>query len=281
MNNETIKYCKDVLHSINVIPPYIAEGRFKGKNQVLILQIIGDLIDSLSATQGNEKLIQQFTQIQAEFEKPDIKNINIVLIKDSAKKIEHELNEAEKVNHIIAALQLDVEDIMPLMEQIRLKQEEMRVSFQNAVDIDYKMYGKISDLTAQALEAYHFDVNKEKQVIIVHAQYEQHSSIKGKEDNPSAGKTEKEEKADKKQYLHIPPLGKKQFDSTIQFFKDNGAKFDRMAKRWYITAECNKEVLKAYLPKDSVRAKLITNKAALKENANEKEHNRQKEERGL
>lgn len=280
MDNATIKYCKDVLNSINEAPRYINEGRYNGKNQVLLLKVIGDLIEALEKVNGGEALVKQFASVQIEFGKPNIKEINIAAIKDSANKIQHEINEADKINHIVAALQLDNKGIMPLLEQIRLKQEEMRQSFQSAVDIDYEMYGKVSNLTAQVLDAYHFDV-KERQVIIVH---EQRSNISEKVDNTPVSKTEKEEKTDKvgkKQYLHIPPMGKKQFDSTIQFFKDNGARFDRMAKQWYITDERNKDVFKAYIPKDSVRAKLETNKAASKENANEKERNLQKEGRVL
>lgn len=110
------------------------------------------------------------------------------------------LNEQEKVEHIVHALQLDAQSIMPLLDQLKQKQNEMRQSFQKAVDIDFQLYGKASSLTERALEAYYFEITPDRQVVeAVKKQQQKLSVLKQLNQNKKEG-TENQRKPEEKQH---------------------------------------------------------------------------------
>ncbi len=52
-------------------------------------------------------------------------------------------------------------------------------------------------------------------------------------------------------YLNIPPQEKEEFLKTVQYLKENGAKYLPQQRRWYITADMNKEPFEQFLPKEN------------------------------
>lgn len=48
-------------------------------------------------------------------------------------------------------------------------------------------------------------------------------------------------------YLLLPYMGKEEFNLTLQQLKQDGAHFDRIHKKWYIDANCDKSKFQAYL----------------------------------
>ena len=82
---------------------------------------------------------------------------------------------------------------------------------------------------------------------------------------------------EEKTYLTIPPVGKKEFEKTIQYFKENGARFDRYTKHWYIVDSIDKTKFEGYLKKESIVEHLKLNKECL-ENQSENEKLEKKNE---
>lgn len=249
MDSIKLKWCNDVLESVDNSIQRIKEGTFNRKQQSLLLEVTGDLINELEDLDANKELFMLLNEIQEELENPKIPDINLVKISEIRERTKLHLDEAEKVNCIQVALQLDAQSIMPLLEQIRIKQEEVRQSLQKAVDIDFALHGEMSVLTTSALEAFHFNIDSDKNVIAV-AEIPKEDMVQ----NPI------------RKYLKIPPQGKKQFKETVAFLNDNGAKFDGVSKKWYITEACDKDKFAAFFERDSVIGKL----SEKKKTANEK-----------
>ncbi|WP_342755919.1 hypothetical protein [Kineothrix sedimenti] len=253
MDSTKLKWCNDVLGSVDDAIQRIKEGTFNRKQQYLLMEVTGDLINALEDSETYKELVTLLNKIQEEFEVPQIMDINSDRIIEIKEKMAIQLNEVEKINYIQTALQLDVQSIMPLLEQIRQKQEEVRLSFQKAVDIDFVLHGKVSEITAGALEAFHFDVNGDKEVVTV-------------AELPQVDKTQVIDNKKYKQYLKIPPQGKKQFQETVTYLNENGAKFDGVVKKWYITEEADKGKFTCFLDKASVIGKLSEKKKTTSEN---------------
>lgn len=248
MDSTKLKWCNDVLGSVDDAIQRIKEGTFNRKQQYLLLEVTGDLINALDSD-VNKEIAILLNDIQREFETPQISDINLTRVSEIREKIAYQLNEVEKINYIQAALQLDAQSIMPLLEQIRIKQEEVRQSLQKAVNIDFALHGEVSVLTTSALEAFHFNIDSDKNVIAV-AEIPKEDIVQ----NPI------------RRYLKIPPQGKKQFKETVAFLNDNGAKFDGIVKKWYITEACDKDKFAAFYEKDSVIDKLFEKKKTANEN---------------
>ncbi|MCM1184542.1 MAG: hypothetical protein NC337_14320 [Roseburia sp.] len=74
-----------------------------------------------------------------------------------------------------------------------------------------------------------------------------------KTNNPETGKTEagRYEIATGKDvtpvYLHIPPMGREKFAETVQYLKDNGAKFNGVKMAWYVTKNMDMGKFQQYL----------------------------------
>lgn len=262
MDKDKINWSKGVLESVDLASQRIQQETFNKKQQLLLLKVIGDLINTLSASVENKEIVEGLITIQGELEAPQISDINLNIIKDMKQKIAAVIGEYEKISYIQHALQLDAQSIIPLLEQIRQKQEEVRQSFQMSVDIDFTLYGKVSEVTLGAMEAFHFNVNSDKQVIAV-------------AELPQEDKSQVTDNKKNRQYLKIPPQGKKQFQETVAYLKENGAQFDGIVKKWYITEACDKGKFVDFLEKDSVLEKLSEKKKAANEK-NEKDTSRGK-----
>lgn len=248
MDSTKIKWCNDVLGSVDDAIQRIKEGTFNRKQQYLLMEVTGDLINALDSD-VNKEIAILLNDIQGEFETPQISDINLTKVSEIREKIASQLKEAEMINYIQVALQLDAQSIMPLFEQIRIKQEEVRQSLQKAVDIDFALHGEVGVLTTSALDAFHFNIDSDKKVIAV-ADIPKEDIVQ----NPI------------RKYLKIPPQGKRQFKETVAFLNDNGAKFDGIVKKWYITEACDKDKFAAFYEKDSVIVKLFEKKKTANEN---------------
>ena len=243
MDQETIKWIRETVESVRVsIIGRYESGILKPKDQLVINEMLGDIVESLGDSsrtenelvEGLEESLYRLSECLA----GKLDGNNIGEVKSAAADVERKLDELDKVNHIANALQLDAQSIIPLLEQLHQKQEEVRQSFQKAVDIDFKIYGQVSDLTKNALEAYHFEIAADKQVIAV-AEVDTGKVEKTKPEEKDAVKTETDaSKApvpeERKEYLYIPPMGKEQFTKAIAFLKENGGHFDAQKKAWYI-----------------------------------------------
>jgi hypothetical protein len=239
MDSIKLKWCKDVMGSVDDAMQRIKKGTFNHRQHYLLMEITGDLINALEDSDANRELAILLREIQGEFENPQTPDINLIRVSEIRERIKLQLNETEKINYIQIALQLDVQSIMPLLEQIRIKQEEVRQILQKAVDIDFLLHGEVSMLTTSALEAFHFNIDSDKNVIAA-AEIPKEDVVQ----NPT------------RKYLKIPPQGKKQFKETVAFLNDNGAKFDGTVKKWYITEHCDHDLFKIYLEKSSLINKL-------------------------
>lgn len=317
MNQETIKWIKEILDSIEIsIIERFHAGTLKRGDQKTLSNMIGDILEMATEyTSPENQLMETLTQ---NLEKVQIILSNRIfvedvgLLSDGVVAIKRSLDELERNQYIAAAFQLDVQAVMPLMEQLIAKQEEIRQTFQKAVDIDYSIMGEPSELTLQALEAYHFKIAN-KQVVSVksmEANQEVSGVGKTKEKEPTktireameslkekGGRFDQEVKAwyiepDKisreemnahkmGEYLQIALQGKEQFRETLSFLKENGARFDKNREGWYLTPESSQEKIKDYLnrqfaEKKSVLSKLDHNKGKIEKG--EKQHQKERDE---
>ena len=273
MDKKLIKWGQEISNSVELAIQRIEGKSLSNKDHALTLEICGDLIEELKQNENDKEIEGLFTKIQTELEEPDVEKINITGLKYLQQEITDKLYEAEKINHITDALQLDAQSIMPLEEQIREKREEVRTSFQKAVDLDVKIYGSVSEITIRAMEAYHFDIDKNMNVVAVQTE-------KVAADIKAVKEPEQRLSEDVKEYLSIPPQGKEQFSKTVQYFKENGARFDPFVKHWYITPQHNRDMFKTFLSKDSVIGKIEKKKNDVKEQSGEAKlsHARQNEQ---
>lgn len=170
MKQSTTQWAREAIDNIqfNLIKR-AKEGTLSGSDQQMMVAMMADIRKELESQIGINEAIQElydnFGNIQKELSIP-ISSEGAARIERTASASKRNLNELEKVEHIVNALQLDAQSIIPLLEQLQQKQNEMRQSFQKAVDIDFQLYGKISDLTERALEAYHFEITPDRQVVM-------------------------------------------------------------------------------------------------------------------
>lgn len=333
MDQEIIKWIRETVESVRVsiIDRYEA-GTVRKKDQFTLTEMLANIQEVIEkepdSNMSIEDLNQELGKLQVSLT-GDLKD-NIEEVKVVTESVAFKVGELDKINHIANALQLDAQSIIPLMEQLRQKQEEVRQSFQQAVDIDYKLYGEVSDLTIQALDTFHFIVSDERQVIaLTEIQVEKDKTVPIEENKDNGTQMEMKEEQDapkedvqpqqqeereylhflpmgreqfnktvaflkkqgarfdgkdwymikgnipwnelaayhiepaveKREYLHIPAQGKAQFERTIAFLKENGARFDTKLKKWYIFPEIDGNKAKEYLnQKDSILGKLSRNK---------------------
>ena len=112
-------------------------------------------------------------------------------------------------------------------------------SFQQAVDIDLKLYGKLSELTERGMEAFHFEVTREGKVTEAQ-QVSQKSAAPRREQKtePSGNHRQEHREPDRREreYLNLLPMGTEQFKETTEFLKRNGGRYDPERKSWYMPA---------------------------------------------
>lgn len=169
MDQSTMQWTREAINNIQSnLTVRIRERNLSSRDQQMMANMMAEIQKELeNQTAANEairELYENLGRIQEELTAP--------ITREAADRIEaiaaaagRNLDELEKVNHIANALQLDAQSIIPLLEQLQQKQNEMRQSFQKAVDIDFQLYGKTSSLTERALEAYHFEITPDRQVI--------------------------------------------------------------------------------------------------------------------
>lgn len=264
MDQEMIKWIKETLQSVrdSIIERYENNTMHK-KDQLTLTQMLAAIQDelekNLSENANVMELKEELGNLQTALSGP-IKD-NIAEVKTAVEKAGRKLTEIEKVAYIANALQLDAQSIIPLLEQLKQKQDEIRQSFQQAVDIDYKLYGEVSDLTKQALESFHYALSADRQVIavkpviseLVSEQNKDAETVVPDEPQPEQSENEKmpaqaEEKEDeqsplpldaqteKREYLHILPMGRNRFIETCEFLRKHGARFDDSLDepKWYM-----------------------------------------------
>lgn len=246
MNQENIKWIRETIESIRVsIIGRFETGTMRKKDQLTLTEMLANIQDTIAEEAVGNESVEALKQELAKLQDSLTGHLkdNIEDVKAATDSVERKLEELEKVNHIANALQLDAQSIIPLMEQLKQKQEEVRQSFQHAVDLDFKLYGEVSSLTAQAMDTFHFTVSEERQVIAVApAMVEQKELIQPEPEqkqNPEEARTDEKlpgeglpEQSETWEYLHILPMGKNQFKETVDFLKKNGARFD--GSDWYM-----------------------------------------------
>lgn len=249
MNQETIKWIKEILDSIEIsIIERFHAGTLKLGDQKTLSNMIGDILEMATEyTSPENQLMETLTQ---NLEKVQIILSNRIfvedvgLLSDCVVPIKRSLDELERNQYIAAAFQLDVQAVMPLMEQLIAKQEEIRQTFQKAVDIDYSIIGEPSELTLQALEAYHFEIAN-KQVVAVNSM--EVNSMEVNQEASGVGKTKEKEplktireameslpEGEKREYLHMSSNNREEFINATKFLKEKGGRFDQEVKAWYI-----------------------------------------------
>lgn len=169
MDQSTMQWTREAINNIQSnLTVRIRERNLSSRDQQMMANMMAEiqkvLENQTAANEAIRELYENLGRIQEELTAP--------ITREAADRIEaiaaaagRNLDELEKVNHIANALQLDAQSIIPLLEQLQQKQNEMRQSFQKAVDIDFQLYGKTSSLTERALEAYHFEITPDRQVI--------------------------------------------------------------------------------------------------------------------
>ena len=160
MDQSTMQWTREAINNIQSnLTVRIREGNLSNRDQQMMANMMAEIQKELeNQTAANEavrELYENLGRIQEELTAPITREV-ADRIEATAAAAGRNLDELEKVNHIANALQLDAQSIIPLLEQLQQKQNEMRQSFQKAVDIDFQLYGKTSSLTERALEAYHF-----------------------------------------------------------------------------------------------------------------------------
>ena len=169
MDQSTMQWTREAINNIQSnLTVRIREGNLSNRDQQMMANMMAEIQKELeNQTAANEavrELYENLGRIQEELTAPITREV-ADRIEVTAAAAGRNLDELEKVNHIANALQLDAQSIIPLLEQLQQKQNEMRQSFQKAVDIDFQLYGKTSSLTERALEAYHFEITPDRQVI--------------------------------------------------------------------------------------------------------------------
>lgn len=244
MNQETIKWIKEILDSIEIsIIERFHAGTLKRGDQKTLSNMIGDILEMATEyTSPENQLMETLTQ---NLEKVQIILSNRIfvedvgLLSDGVVAIKRSLDELERNQYIAAAFQLDVQAVMPLMEQLIAKQEEIRQTFQKAVDIDYSIMGEPSELILQALEAYHFKIANKQVVSVKSMEANQEVSGVGKTKEKEPTKTIREAMeslpaGERREYLHISSDNRDEFINTTKFLKEKGGRFDQEVKAWYI-----------------------------------------------
>lgn len=169
MKQSTMQWAREAISNIKTsLVTRIKAENLGGRDRQMMANMIADIQKEIQAQKESNVTIRQLYDnlgtIRKELTSPISKG-SAGRIEAAALETERNLNELEKISHIASALQIDAQSIMPLLDQLQKKQDEMRQSFQKAVDIDFHLYGKTSHLTEKALEAYHFEVTQDRQVV--------------------------------------------------------------------------------------------------------------------
>lgn len=70
-------------------------------------------------------------------------------------------------------------------------------------------------------------------------------------------------------YLNLPKMGKNDFAKTVQYLRDNGAKFNSAKKAWYVTKNMDLGRFQQFLPKNNERVSVIGKLEGSKKTASE------------
>lgn len=170
MNQTTQEWARETLKSVKIsIIERAKQGTLKENDQITVAKMIEEIQLELKQESERSEAIRELHdnlgRLQKEISVPLDKEKGIDSLEETVSAVDRSLDEIEKIKYIANALQLDAQSIIPLLEQLQQKQNEMRQSFQKAVDIDFQLYGKTSSLTERALEAYHFEITPDRQVV--------------------------------------------------------------------------------------------------------------------
>lgn len=242
MEQTTIREIRETMESIRTsFIPRAEANSLNPRDTAFLSEIVGDLKKGIAEEAGRNENVKEIygclAQMQGLLDDPEPTSARQIAGLEAA--ISRDMDEMEKIVHIANALQLDAHGIQPLLEQIRQKQEEVMRSFQQAVDIDLKLYGKLSELTERGMEAFHFEVTREGKVTEAQ-QVSQKSAAPRREQKtePSGNHRQEHREPDRREreYLNLLPMGTEQFKETTEFLKRNGGRYDPERKSWYMPA---------------------------------------------
>ncbi len=242
MEQTSIREIRETMESIRTsFIPRAEANSLNPRDTAFLSEIVGDLKKGIAEEAGRNENVKEIygclAQMQGLLDDPEPTSARQIAGLEAA--ISRDMDEMEKIVHIANALQLDAHGIQPLLEQIRQKQEEVMRSFQQAVDIDLKLYGKLSELTERGMEAFHFEVTREGKVTEAQ-QVSQKSAAPRREQKtePSGNHRQEHREPDRREreYLNLLPMGTEQFKETTEFLKRNGGRYDPERKSWYMPA---------------------------------------------
>lgn len=234
MEQTTIREIRETMESIRTsFIPRAEANTLNPRDAAFLSEIVGDLKKEIAEEAGRNESVKEIygylARMQGLLDDPEPTGARQIAGLEAA--ISRDMDEMEKIVHIANALQLDAHGIQPLLEQIRQKQEEVMRSFQQAVDIDLKLYGKLSELTERGMEAFHFAVTPEGKVTAA----QQVPKESGKWAEPRREQRQ-ERREPEREYLNLLPMGTGQFKETTEFLKRNGGRYDPERKSWYMPA---------------------------------------------
>lgn len=253
MNFETTKWMRNVMTGAAYSIERISSSNLKPKDQKELVNMLGEMSVSLEKESNYSPavagILHDISSMQEILSAPASPEAAQPLTELSG-RIRSGLDELDKMNYITAALQLDAMSILPLQEQIAQKKEELRQMFQHAVDLDVQNHGSISEITQQAIEAYHFKADNNRVVVMTE------TSIPGTVREPDTNaknvspvQSDSAEKPKyKKLFLSLPKLSPEETRKLEQQLFSDGARYtkwkleanesrdgkEHSGKRWYI-----------------------------------------------
>lgn len=247
MEQTTIREIKETMESIRTsFIPRAESNTLNPRDAAFLSEIVGDLKKGIAEEAGRNENVKEIygclAQMQGLLDDPEPTSARQIAGLEAA--ISRDMDEMEKIVHIANALQLDAHGIQPLLEQIRKKQEEVMQSFQAAVDIDFKLYGEMSGLTKNAMEAFHFEVNAERKVTTAWqapepsrehgtgTQMQEREQPPVQPEEKAAGGKPANDAA--REYLKILPQGREQFKEATEFLKQSGGRYDPEKRAWFM-----------------------------------------------
>lgn len=177
MNDKLIEWIRGLLVSSNAAIDRINNGTLSRKDQGNLIKMLGELQEELEKLPefSRNPYIQEIGQNLTGLQEA-LGDKNTDEIKKKMGGVAKGLQEAEKITYIKEALQLDA-STLSLEDEIKQRKEQIKDSFQKAVNIDIGTNGVISKILSESMQAFRFTIDENNQVV---------NEIIGKENNAAA-----------------------------------------------------------------------------------------------
>lgn len=227
--SEITENIKGYLNELDNYMQRLNEGKLSRNDKRMFLEMSEEyyrIFEEYSAEDKGfpKELLNEIENFNANIINQDVNAIGI------ASELFERINKnGEMYNNMHTRVELMQDVFQKDVATYRLHDEKIEI-LQKLVDMDLKIYGKVTDETIAILEVQHCELQDTKVIEI----YERELTEEKHEKTLQQVSNEKEQN---KIVLHLPRMPRTQFRDLVKQLKSHGAKFDANHKEWSIISD--------------------------------------------